>query len=39
MATNNSAHQFHWGPTNPHQLSKMRTELVCDTSATLEANP
>src|SRR5690606_11542269 len=21
---------FHWGPTNPHPLSKMRTELVWD---------
>jgi hypothetical protein len=40
------ANEFHWGPTNPHPLSKMRTELVwdgkydefgCDTSVTLEA--
>ena len=22
--------EFHWGPTNPHPLSKMRTELVWD---------
>jgi len=24
------ANEFHWGPTNPHPLSKMRTELVWD---------
>src|ERR1035438_2364196 len=30
MATHNNADQFHWGPTNPHPLSKMRTELVWD---------
>jgi DNA modification methylase len=30
MATNNHPDQFHWGPTNPHPLSKMRTELVWD---------
>src|SRR3954467_4279887 len=28
MAT--SHEQFHWGPTNPHPLSKMRTEPVWD---------
>ncbi|MBI4025333.1 MAG: hypothetical protein HY360_10165 [Verrucomicrobia bacterium] len=22
------ANEFHWGPTNPHPLSRMRTELV-----------
>ena len=26
----NASDQFHWGPTNPHPLSKMRTELVWD---------
>ena len=25
-----SKNAFHWGPTNPHPLSKMRTELVWD---------
>jgi adenine specific DNA methylase Mod len=25
-----SKNDFHWGPTNPHPLSKMRTELVWD---------
>jgi len=24
------ANEFHWGPTNPHPLSKMRSELVLD---------
>src|SRR6266702_1163903 len=24
------ANDFQWGPTNPHPLSKMRTELVCE---------
>ncbi|MBI4025325.1 MAG: site-specific DNA-methyltransferase, partial [Verrucomicrobia bacterium] len=24
------ANEFHWGPTNPHPLSRMRTELVWD---------
>ena len=24
------ANEFHWGPTNPHPLSQMRTELVWD---------
>src|SRR4051812_40780444 len=26
----NTKNEFHWGPTNPHPLSQMRTELVWD---------
>ncbi len=24
------ANDFQWGPANPHPLSKMRTELICE---------